>query len=199
MAHGRQLRVHVDQLAAKRYWSQFQPAPELVVLFVPGEPILSAALEAQPDLYEHALASSVLLATPTSLIGLLKTVAYGWRQESLAANAQVVSDLGRELHDRLGLVVDKLDVVGRRLDSTVTAYNDAVGSLEGRVLVSARRFASLGVTTSELGQVRQVERAARRLGSASAIRAVDDPGDSGASDPEVVGEASGAQEARSAG
>ena len=162
-AHGRQLRAHVDALAAKRYWEQFQPAPELVVLFVPGEPILSAALEAQPDLYEHALASSVLLATPTSLIGLLKTVAFGWRQEALARNAQQVSDLGRELHDRLAVMVARVDTLGQRLGSTVTAFNATVGSLEGRVLVSARRFTDLEVTTSSLGSARQVETVPRAV------------------------------------
>ena len=172
LAHGRQLRAHVDQLAAKRYWAQFEHAPELVVLFVPGEPILSAALEAQPDLYEHALASSVLLASPTSLIGLLKTVAYGWRQEALADNARAVCELGRDLHQRLGVVVDKVDVVGKRLGSTVTAYNEAVGSLESRVLVSARRFSELKISDTDLKRVRQVEAAPRRISGGQAAREV---------------------------
>lgn len=171
-AHGRHLRAHVDALAGKRYWHQVEGTPELVVLFVPGEPILSAALEAQPDLYEHALSRSVLLATPTSLVGLLKTIGYGWRQQAMAENAAQVAALGRELHERLARVVEKVDSVGKRLDSTVTAYNEAVGSLEGRVLVSARRLAELGVTADELASPRPAVTAARRTSAPNAVTSV---------------------------
>ena len=159
--HARQLRAHVDALARKAYWQQVQPAPELVVLFVPGEPILSAALEDSPELYEHAIASSVLLATPTTLIGLLRTIALGWRQEAMAAGAQAVCDLGRTLHGRLATLVDHVDRLGRQLDGAVSAYNAAVGALESRVLVSARRFADLSVVDDELPEPRRIDRAAR--------------------------------------
>jgi DNA recombination protein RmuC len=161
--HARQLRSHIDALSRKAYWQQVQPAPELVVLFVPGEPILSAALEQAPELYEHAIASSVLLATPTTLIGLLRTVALGWRQEALAENAQAVCDLGRALHGRLGTLVEHVDRLGRQLDGAVAAYNATVGTLESRVLVSARRFTELSVTTDELPEPRRIDRAARAV------------------------------------
>ena len=176
-AHARQLRAHVDALARKAYWEQIKPAPELVVLFVPGETILSAALEEAPELYDHAVAGSVLLATPTSLIGLLRTIAYGWRQEALAANAQQVCDLGRQLHTRLSTLVGHVDKLGRALDTAVGAYNDTVGTFESRVLVSARKLADLKVSEGELDEPRQVDRAARRLRAAdpprSAVVAVD--------------------------
>ena len=161
--HARQLRQHVDVLAAKAYWQRFQPAPELVVLFVPGDQILAAALEADPDLYEKAIASNVLLAGPTSLIGLLRTIAYGWRQEALADNARAVCDLGRELHTRLVTMTEHVDKVGGALDSAVSHYNKAVGTLESRVLVSARRFHELAVTDDDLPTPRQIDKAARQI------------------------------------
>src|SRR3954452_11429846 len=161
--HARQLRQHVEVLAAKAYWQRFQPAPELVVLFVPGDQILAAALEADPDLYERAIRSQVLLAGPTSLIGLLRTIAYGWRQEALADNARAVGDLGRELHSRLVKMTEHIDKVGGALDSAVSHYNAAVGTLESRVLVSARRFAELAVTDEELPTPRQIDKVARQI------------------------------------
>jgi DNA recombination protein RmuC len=164
--HARQLARHVDTLAGKAYWQRFQPAPELVVLFVPGDQILSAALESDPGLYERAIRSSVLLASPTSLIGLLRTIAYGWRQEALADGARAVCDLGRELHGRLSTLVGHVDQVGRSLDSAVGHYNAAVGTLEQRVLVSARRFTELSVTDAELVSPRQVDKAARHIAAA---------------------------------
>jgi DNA recombination protein RmuC len=164
--HARQLRTHVDALSRKAYWERVQPAPELVVLFVPGEPILSAALEQAPELYEHAVASSVLLATPTSLIALLRTVAYGWRQEAMAANARAVCDLGRQLHGRLGTLVDHVSRLGRQLDGAVSAYNEAVGSLESRVLVAARRFTDLSVTETELAEPGRIDRSVRAVAPA---------------------------------
>ncbi|MDX6212089.1 MAG: recombination protein RmuC [Frankiales bacterium] len=161
--HARQLGKHVETLAAKAYWQRFQPAPELVVLFVPGDQILSAALESDPELYERAIRSSVLLAGPTSLIGLLRTIAYGWRQEALADGARQVCDLGRELHQRLSTLAGHVDQVGRSLDKAVDHYNAAVGTLETRVLVSARKFSELSVTDADLTSPRQVDKAARHI------------------------------------
>ena len=170
--HARQLGQHVTALARKAYWQQFQPAPELVVLFVPGDQILSAALEADPELYERAIRDSVLLATPTSLIGLLRTIAYGWRQEALADNARAVCDLGRELHGRLGTLAGHVDAVGRSLDKAVDHYNAAVGTLESRVLVSARKFNDLKVSDVGPDSPRQVDKAARHIGAPAAPPAI---------------------------
>jgi len=159
--HARQFRQHVDALAAKGYWRSLPCSPEFVVLFVPGESFLSAALEADPVLLEHAAERRVVLATPTTLIALLRTVAHGWTQEALAEKAREIHQLGRELHDRLGTMTGHLDRVGRSLGAAVTSYNQAVGSLESRVLVSARRLAELEVTDDELPGPRPVEVAPR--------------------------------------
>ena len=164
--HARQFRAHVDALAKKEYWRRVEPSPEFVVLFVPGDPLLAAALEHQPDLMEHAAANFVLLATPTSLIALLRSVAYGWQQEALADNARVVQQLGAELHQRLLVFADHLTSVGRSLTGAVDSYNKAVGSLESRVLVTARRFSELGAvgaTAKPLPDPAPIERATRRL------------------------------------
>ena len=155
--HARQLRSHVDALSGKSYWRALPGTPELVVLFVPGEAFLAAALESQPGLIEHAAARRVVLATPTTLIALLRTVAHGWSQQALAEKAQEVHRLGRELHERLGVLGSHLDRVGRSLGSAVAAYNQAVGSLETRVLVSARRFTALEVTDQDLEAPRPVD------------------------------------------
>lgn len=144
-AHARQLRAHVDALARKAYWRQFDPCPDFVVAFVPGDALLAAALEHDPGLMEHAVANHVLLATPTLLIALLRSVAYGWQHQALAANARQVQQLGRELYRRLAAFGEHLARVGRSLGSAVAAYNDAVGSLERSVLPQARRFPDLGV------------------------------------------------------
>lgn len=141
--HARQLRQHVDALSSKRYWRHVADTPEFVVLFLPVESFLSAALEADPALLEYAAERQVVLATPTTLIALLRTVALGWRQESLAERAREVHELGRQLHERLGTLGGHLDRLGRSLNASVGAYNQAVGSLEGRVLVTARRFADV--------------------------------------------------------
>jgi DNA recombination protein RmuC len=140
--HATQLRAHVQRLAARRYWAQFTDAPEFVVLFLPGEAFFAAALEADPSLLEAALGERVLLATPTTLIALLKAAAVGWRQERVAEDAARVAALGRELQERLATFDEQLGEVGKGLQRAVTAYNRAVGSLEQRVLVSARRLAS---------------------------------------------------------
>ena len=162
-AHARHLRKHIDDLAAKQYWEQFSPAPEFVVMFVPAEAFLHAAIDVDPGLYEYAMERNVVLATPMTLVALLRTVAYAWRQEALAANAQLVLTLGRELHGRLATLGGHVGRLGRQLDGAVRAYNESVSSLESRVLVSARRMAELQVTDAELETPAQVDRVARQL------------------------------------
>jgi DNA recombination protein RmuC len=148
--HAKQVRRHVDALAAKAYWQQFNPAPEFVVMFIPGEAIFAQALETDPALLDHAAARRVMLATPTTLIAMLRTVAYAWAQEAVAENAREVHALGRELYDRLGTMGGTLDKLGRSLATAVGHYNKTVGSLESRVLVSARRMRDLEVVDDEL-------------------------------------------------
>lgn len=174
---GEHVRKHVADLGSRRYWEAMPQTPEFVVLFVPGETILLAALQAVPDLVEQAAAKNVVLATPSTLIALLRTVAQGWQHEVLNAQAQQVQRLGQELHARLGSMAGHLDRVGRSLNAAVLAYNQAMGSLEGRVLVSARRFADLGVTSEELAQPRQVETVSRSLAAPefAALGVVADP------------------------
>ena len=155
--HARQFRQHVDTLGAKAYWRSLPATPEFVVLFVPGESFLSAALEGDPSLIEYAAERNVILATPTTLIALLRTVAYAWTQEALAEKVAEIHQLGCELHERLATMGSHLDKVGRSLGAAVASYNQAVGSLESRVLVSARKFTDLEVTGAELESPRPVE------------------------------------------
>jgi DNA recombination protein RmuC len=160
-AHARHLRDHVDRLAAKAYWECFSPTPEFVVMFVPADAFLQAALEQEPALLEYAFERKVVIATPSNLIALLRTVGYAWRQEALAANAQRVFELGRELHSRLATMGGHLAKLGGQLESAVRAYNSTVASLESRVFVTARRFSELKVADEDLeppGQISQVPR-----------------------------------------
>ena len=170
--HSRQLRQHVDALASKAYWRALSTTPEFVVLFVPAESFLSAALEADASLLEYAAERKVVLATPTTLVALLRTVAYAWTQQTLADQTREVHEIGRDLHERLATMASHLDRVGRSLSSAVTAYNRAVGSLENRVLVSARRFTALGVSSTQLDAPGTVKDTARQLSAPELLEAV---------------------------
>jgi DNA recombination protein RmuC len=149
-AHARHVRAHVDSLAGKAYWTALPGTPEFVVLFIPGEAFLAPALERDPTLLEYAIARRVHIATPTTLVSTLRTAHFAWQQQALSENARLVFELGRELHDRLSGLGRHLDKLGRSLSASVGAYNQAVGSLESRVLVTARRLSELGVVASEM-------------------------------------------------
>jgi DNA recombination protein RmuC len=162
--HARQVRDHLVRLGSKAYWSQFDDTPEFVVMFLPGEALFSAALSHDPLLIEHGIANRVVLASPTTLIALLKAVSYGWRQERLQANAQEISDLGRELYQRLLVLATHYDDVKRGLDRAVDAYNRSVASLETRVLVTARRFRDLGASSGDdIPELETIEKTTREV------------------------------------
>ena len=168
-AYGRHIREHVTKLSQKAYWSQFSTSPEFVVMFLPGEALFSAALEQVPGLIEDGVAQKVLITTPTSLIAVLRAVHYGWRQEKVAESARAVSDLGRELHSRLGTLVGHFMKLGRSLETSVKAYNETVGSMESRVLVTARKLSEHGAASAdELPAPPQIETAARSVQAAEA-------------------------------
>jgi DNA recombination protein RmuC len=163
-AHARQVRDHMDRLGGKAYWEPLGDSPEMVVMFLPGETLFSAALQHDLELIEHGLRQRVLLASPITLIALLTTVAHSWRQEALADNYREVARLGREFYERLATFADRLDDVRKRLDGAVQAYNEAAGSFESRVLVSARRLKDLEVTTAaELPAAEPIDRVPRVL------------------------------------
>jgi len=168
-AHARHLRDHVNQLADKAYWAALSPAPEFVVLFIPGEAFLAPALEHDPGLLEHAMVRKVHIATPTTLVTMLRTAQYAWQQAALSDNARAVFDVGRELYDRIAGLGGHVDEVGRALTKAVSKYNEAVGCLEKRVLVSARKLNQLGVVDAELTAPRLVEETTRALSAPDLI------------------------------
>lgn len=163
--HAQLVRSHLQSLSRKAYWDQFQPTPEMVVMFIPGEAFYSAALEVDPELLDNGFAQNVIMASPASLMALLKAAHYGWRQESLVDNAREISRLGAELYARLNKMSEHFSGMGKGLEAALDSYNAAVGSFESRVLVSARRFKELGATSqdAEIFELRAVEGGVRRL------------------------------------
>lgn len=162
--HAKNVRAHIRMLSSKAYWKQFDESPEFVILFIPGDQFLSAALAEEPDLIEYALSQQIILATPTSFVALLKAVAYGWRQLSLADNAKEIRILAEDLYGRLGTFVTHMNRVGRQLASSVENYNKAVGSLERKVLPGARKFTELGVHgKSEIEKLESLEPVPRTM------------------------------------
>jgi DNA recombination protein RmuC len=168
-AHARHLRDHVDRLSAKAYWAALSPAPEFVVLFIPGEAFLAPALEQDAGLLEYAMARKVHIATPTTLVTMLRTAQYAWQQAALTENARTVFDLGRELYDRITGLGKHVDGLGKALTNAVSAYNRTVGSLENRVLVSARKLNELGLTDATLETPSVVEETVRELSAPGLI------------------------------
>lgn len=161
-SHARQVREQIRQLGSKRYWDQFESTPDCVIMFLPGEPMYGAALEHDPELIEFGVQNKVLIATPVTLIGLLRFVSHGWRQEKLEENAQKISDLGKDLYGRIAKLADHFSKLGTHLDRAVASFNESVGSLEGRVLPQARKFKELQASTAEdIETVEPLERQSR--------------------------------------
>jgi DNA recombination protein RmuC len=175
--HARQVRDHVVKLGNKTYWQHFQPAPDLVIMFVPGETLLAAALQRDPSLLEFSLGRNVMLASPSTLMALLRAVAYGWQQEKIARNAQEISDLGRQLYDRIRVMAGYFEDVAKGLTRSVEAYNRAIGSLESRVLVTARRLKDTGISASEaLPDLSPIDQSARPLGAPELVGLFEEDG-----------------------
>ena len=166
--HANQVKTHINKLSSKEYWKKFTPTPEFVILFIPGENYFSAALAEQPDLIEKAIDKNVVLATPTTLISLLKAVSYGWRLEKSADNAKKIGALGQELFQRLSSMAEVMNRLGSDIDRAASTYNKTIGTLEKRVLVSARKFTSLGIssgTGKEISEMETVDTKTRRINS----------------------------------
>jgi DNA recombination protein RmuC len=164
--HSKQIQAHMNKLAQKTYWEQFHPTPEFVVLFIPGENFFSSALEHNPGLIEEGVNKGVILATPTTLISLLKAVAFGWRQETMAKNAEAISQLGKELYERINTMAEHLQNLGKSIAKCVSTYNQVIGSFERRVLASARKFSELGITKkdgAEIPDVSPTDRTTRQI------------------------------------
>jgi DNA recombination protein RmuC len=173
--HARQVKDHITRLANKTYWAHFQPTPDIVVMFIPGESLLTSALQADPGLLEFSMNKGVMLASPLTLIALLRAIAYGWQQETIARNAQEISDLGRQLYDRISKLAEHFETVGRSLAKSVQAYNSAVGTLESRVLVTARRLKDKGVTApDEFPEPEAIDETPRPLGAPELVGLFDD-------------------------
>ena len=168
LRYGRNVRTHIDQLSSKQYWKAAE-TPEFVVLFLPNEMFFATALDQIPDLYDYAAARDVVLATPTTLIGMLRAVAYGWRQEALAESAAEVFRLGRELHEKLGLMGNRFDKLGRALRSSVNAYNETIATVEGTVLVRARKFRDLQVSERDLTGLSSVDDPVRQISAGELV------------------------------
>ena len=159
--HGAAMRGHINTLGKKEYWKQFDVTPEVVVMFVPNEACLSASFAEYPELIEEGLRQHVLVATPVTLYGLLKAIAYGWQQQSIADNAKIIAAEGQQLCDRLGVFLGHLQKSGRGLDAAVRSYNEAVGSAESRLMPSARRLRELGATSKEIESVSPIDHQVR--------------------------------------
>jgi DNA recombination protein RmuC len=162
--HARNIRERVKELASKKYWNQFARAADFVILFIPGDQFLSAALDVDRDLLEYALNRRVILATPTSLVALLRAVAYGWRQEALTQNAEKIRNVGEDLYQRLAALAEHLTKLGRSLDTSITQYNRLVGSFESKVLPGSRRLVDLGISNDQpMAEPRKIQKTAREL------------------------------------
>ena len=173
--HARQVKDHVTRLANKSYWAHFQPTPDIVIMFVPGESLLTSALQADPGLLEFSMTRGVMLASPLTLIALLRAIAYGWQQETVARNAHEISELGRQLYDRIAKLAEHFETVGRSLAKSVQAYNSAVGTLESRVLVTARRLKDKGVSApEEFPELETIDHTPRPLGAPELVGLFDE-------------------------
>ena len=168
--HARKVRERVRELASRSYWSQFKHSPEFVVMFIPGDQFLTAALDIDRDLLEYALGQKVILATPTSFVALLRAVGFGWRQQSLAENAEKIRDVGEDLYQRLCTFTEHLAKLGRTLGSSLDHYNKAVGSFERQVIPGARKFTEMGITSrKEMQELDQIEKGVRRIGGKETV------------------------------